>query len=78
MLSNHIMIVLVVAIVMTGLVLRARYAAMTARERRLQDTVAPAVQEELQRVKQRLSVLEQIAIEKDNSLAREIEQLRDR
>jgi len=36
------------------------------------------LREEVQQLKERLKVLERIAVEKENSLAREIEQLRDR
>lgn len=36
------------------------------------------LREELAQLKERLKVLERIAVEKENSLAREIEQLRDR
>jgi uncharacterized protein YlxW (UPF0749 family) len=37
-----------------------------------------ALREEVKRLKERLAVLERITIEKENSLEREIEQLRDR
>ena len=36
------------------------------------------LREELSQLKERLKVLERIAVEKENSLAKEIEQLRDR
>jgi hypothetical protein len=70
------MIVLVVATIMGGLVLRARYQAMAMREKRLRDATPLHLHDDLQRVKERLAVLEQIAIEKDGSLVREIEKLR--
>ena len=39
---------------------------------------APAADPEIARLKERLHVLERIAVEKENSLAREIDGLRDR
>jgi hypothetical protein len=80
--SSHVMVILIVAIVMIASVLRARYtslrkggggtgnAADEAENRRLREEVAA--------LKDRLAVLERITVEKENSLAREIEQLRDR
>jgi hypothetical protein len=75
------MVVWIVAIVMFASVLRARYqalrkqggadsAAESAENRRLREEVAT--------LKDRLAVLERITVEKENSLAREIENLRDR
>ena len=76
MFSNHIMYIVVAAIVMIGIVLRARYRSMEAAERRHLGVPGDEVREELQRLKQRLAVLERIAVEKDGSLMREIEDLR--
>ena len=77
--SAHLMVVLIVTIVMVAQVLRARYraqprdgidAAERAENLRLRD--------EVKELKQRLHVLERIATDRENSLSREIEELRDR
>jgi hypothetical protein len=79
--SGEIMVVLIVAIVMiTGLLKsRSRFQyhvenggddAGRAENQRLRDEVSE--------LKERLKVLERITVEKENSLAREIDQLRDR
>ena len=79
--SGEIMVVLIVAIVMiTGLLKsRSRFKypvdnggddAGRAENQRLR--------EEVSELKERLKVLERITVEKENSLAREIDQLRDR
>ena len=80
--SRELMVVLIVAIVMIASVLRARYghrrrnqpgleqgAGETAENQRLRD--------EVKQLRDRLAVLERIAVEKENSLEREIEALRD-
>jgi len=80
--SRELMVVLIVAIVMFAGVMRARYghrrrneagieqgAGATAENQRLRD--------EVKQLRDRLAVLERIAVEKENSLEREIEALRD-
>jgi uncharacterized protein YlxW (UPF0749 family) len=76
------MVVLIVAIVMIASVLRARY---TGGGRRHRDVEAPQAAAENQRLKEevralheRIAVLERITVEKESSLEREIEKLRDR
>lgn len=76
------MVIGIVLIVSIAGVLRARYGIRRdkhgnefstrddAETRRLRDEVA--------QLRERLQVLERITVEKENSLAREIEQLRDR
>ena len=77
------MVVLIVGIVMLASVLRARYgysrrrfgpdsgsAADSAETQRLRDEVT--------QLKERIKVIERITVEKENSLAKEIESLRDR
>ena len=81
--SSHIMVIMIVLIVMIASVFRARYsqgkdrhgnplpsASDNAETRRLR--------EEVERMRDRLEVLERITVEKENSLAREIEDLRHR
>jgi hypothetical protein len=75
------MVVLIVAIVMFAGVFKARYSH---RNRDLGDN-DPAgrvenqqLREEVSELKERIKVLERIAVDKENSLAREIEDLRNR
>jgi hypothetical protein len=77
--SGELMVVLIVAIVMiAGIVKqRARYSHRVdgdpnagGENQRLRD--------EVRDLKERLKVLERITVEKENSLAKEIESLRDR
>ena len=54
-------------------------AALASGQPRVPSQAAPPVQvetDELRRIQQRLQVLERIAVEKENALAREIEDLR--
>ena len=73
--------VLIVALVMFMIIMKSRYRYLEG----LRSTENPQdraenarLHEEVKQLKERLHVLERIAVEKDNSLAREIEQLRDR
>lgn len=77
------MVVLIVAIVMVASVLRARYGAHHRRRRPGEvegqsDGETLRLREEVKQLKERLHVLERIATDKENSLSREIEELRDR
>lgn len=76
------MVVLIVFIVMIGNVLRARAGgrrnrgenAVSAQEHA--ETVR--LREEVKALKDRIHVLERIAVEKEDTLSRQIEELRDR
>jgi hypothetical protein len=79
--SGQLTAVLIVAIVIMGSIIRAMFRGPRhpvtftnpqgeAENRRLRDEVS--------QLKDRLKVLERIAVEKENSLANEIESLRDR
>ena len=85
--------VLIVAIVMFAIVMKARYRALgghgeARRDRRMaayDEADDPRVEaenarlrSEVQQLKDRVKVLERIAVDKENSLAREIDDLRDR
>jgi hypothetical protein len=82
--SRELMIVLIVAIVMISVVLKARYRAKSPGHglpdaRGTGDNAeARQLREEMKALKERLAVLERITVEKENSLAREIEDLRGR
>ena len=83
--GGQMMVVLIVAIVMIASIIKSRHGS---HRRHRHDNMAPhAVQEageanrlreEVKLLRERLAVLERITIEKENSLEREIEQLRDR
>ena len=79
--SNHLMVVIIVAIVMVASVLRAGLGGRGAR-RRTPDGEDSAetmrLRDEVKQLKERLAVLERITVEKESSLEREIERLRDR
>ena len=81
--GRHEMIVAIIAIVMLATVLKARYNSQ--HRRRHGETLHPAEQaetlklrDEVKELKDRIKVLERITVEKENSLARQIEELRDR
>ena len=75
------MVAIIVVAVMIASVLRAKYG----HSRRARDDSNPVehaenlrLREEVKELKERLKVLERITVEKENSLAREIDDLRDR
>jgi hypothetical protein len=77
--SGELMVVLIVAIVMVAGIFRQRLrfshpidsqSDSGAENQRLRD--------EIRELKERLKVLERITVDKENSLAKEIESLRDR
>jgi uncharacterized protein YlxW (UPF0749 family) len=73
------MVVLIVAIVMIAGVFKARHSHRLHREadpaERLEND---RLREEVAELKERIKVLERITVDKENSLARQIEELRDR
>jgi uncharacterized protein YlxW (UPF0749 family) len=82
---NHgeVMVVWIVAIVMVASIFRAKYGYY--RRRRDSGAVPPQEQaetlrlrDEVKELKERLKVLERITVDKENSLSRQIEELRDR
>lgn len=85
--------ILIVAIVMFAIVMKARYRALGNGGEGRGDTHYPLrgdrddprveaenirLKSEVQELKDRVKVLERIAVDKENSLAREIDDLRDR
>jgi uncharacterized protein YlxW (UPF0749 family) len=71
------MVVLIVLIVMVASVFRARYSRPRNEARLSDDPEARRLLEEMKQLKERLATLERITIEKENSLERQIEELRD-
>jgi hypothetical protein len=85
MTGGQFMVVVIVAIVMIAQVLRARYGVGPHGRHRGEG--GPAVEdqaenrrlrEEVSELKERIKVLERITVDKENSLARQIDELRDR
>ena len=82
--SGETMVVMIVAIVMFASIFRARYGY--GRRYRRDDPEIDAqsraenqrLRDEVSQLKDRIKVLERITVEKENSLANEIESLRDR
>ena len=78
------MVAIIVVAVMIASVLRAKYGHSRRRSRGEEGISAQEhaetlrLREEVKALKDRLHVLERIAVEKENTLSREIEQLRDR
>jgi len=82
--GGQMMVVLIVAIVMVASIIKARYGYGRYGRRR-DSLIAPEQQgetlrlrDEVKELKERIKVLERITVEKENSLAKEIESLRDR
>jgi hypothetical protein len=78
------MVVLIVFIVMIGSVLRSR-SGFRRRDRHGENSLPPEeraetmrLREEVKALKDRIHVLERIAVEKEDTLSRQIEELRDR
>ena len=74
------MVVLIVAIVMIASVLRAKHSRRHHErdELPIRDVENERLRDEVKQLKERIQVLERITVEKENSLARQIEELRDR
>lgn len=78
--GRYEMIVAIVAIVMFASVLRARYGWHRSRRNEVErpDTgEALRLREEVKALKERIQVLERITTDRENTLSRQIEELRD-
>ncbi|HEV2816199.1 MAG TPA: hypothetical protein VGW40_03115 [Allosphingosinicella sp.] len=75
------MVVMIVLIVMAASVLRAGFGHRRrhrGEDRAIRDDAeTQRLREEVKQLKERLAVIERITVEKENSLEREIERLRD-
>jgi len=81
--SRELMVVLIVAIAMIAGIVRARYRyahrdMKREHESRLGAGETRRLLDEVRQLRERVSVLERITVEKENSLERQIEELRDR
>jgi uncharacterized protein YlxW (UPF0749 family) len=82
MTGGQMMVVLIVAIVMFASIIKSKHHR---RQRHLHDDAELGIETgetqqlraEVKQLKERLAVLERITVEKENSLEREIEKLRD-
>jgi hypothetical protein len=79
--GGQITAIVIVAIVMVASIVRAKYGYGRRREAGIapeQHAETLRLRDEVKELKERLKVLERIAVDKENSLAKEIESLRDR
>ena len=76
--SREAMVVLIVLIVMIATVFKARYRANVEQGPRGDDAETLRMKEEMKMLRERVQVLERIATDRENSLSRQIEELRDR
>ncbi len=80
--QGMVFVLLIITISIVGGILKARYGHRGDRRGRdlggHDDAETARLKEEVSALKERLQVLERITIEKESSLNREIEQLRDR
>lgn len=72
------MVVLIVAIVMIASVFKARAQSRGTPVERDDDGETLRLRDEVKALKERIKVIERITVEKENSLSRQIEELRDR
>lgn len=73
------MVAIIVVAVMIASVLRARYMGRTSdQESPVEGAETRRLRDEVKELKDRIKVLERITVEKENSLARQIDELRDR
>jgi hypothetical protein len=73
------MVAIIVVAVMIASVLRAKYQHRGSHDALPQDSVENArLRDEVSQLKERIKVLERITVEKENSLAKQIDDLRDR
>jgi hypothetical protein len=86
--SGQLTAVLIVGMIMMASIVRARYGySRLGRFRRYRGDIGPPpeqnsenlrLRDEVKELKERIKVLERITVDKENSLANEIESLRDR
>ncbi|PSJ39958.1 hypothetical protein [Allosphingosinicella deserti] len=76
--NQYSMVVLIVLIVMVATVMKARYRHGGNMMPRGDDPETLRMKEEMRMLRDRVAVLERIATDRENSLARQIDELRDR
>ena len=75
--NQYEMIVIIVAIVMFASVMRARFGGRHRRQTEAENPEAVRLKEEVKTLRDRIAVLERIATDKESTLERQIERLRD-
>ena len=84
--DRGVMVIVIVAIVMTASVIRSIFGYRHRRDRDMRREALSAPQDngenqrlrdEIKQLRERMAVIERITVEKENSLEREIERLRD-
>jgi uncharacterized protein YlxW (UPF0749 family) len=85
MTGGQMMIVLIVAMVMIASIVKSKQGHGRKRDRAgfepgstIESPDTTKLRDEVKQLKERLAVLERITVEKENSLEREIERLRDK
>jgi hypothetical protein len=77
--GGEFMVVMIVALVMIASIFRGRFRSHYRPENEdVPSAENQRLREEVHELKERLKVLERITVDKENSLAKEIESLRDR
>ena len=82
--GGQMMVVLIVAMVMLASIIKSRHGSRSrqrhgqAEGEAIESPETGRLRDEVKQLKERLAVLERITIEKENSLEREIERLRDK
>jgi hypothetical protein len=77
--GNQVFVLLIIAIVMAASIIRAKYGRRSAGEQPAEERGETLrLREEVKELKERLKVLERITVDKENSLAKQIDELRDR
>jgi uncharacterized protein YlxW (UPF0749 family) len=81
MTGGQIMVVLIVAIVMIASIIKSKAQVesrrMRGKDKAIETAETQRLRDEVKQLKERLAVIERITVEKENSLEREIERLRD-
>jgi hypothetical protein len=72
------MVVLIVAIVMIATVVKSRQRGRVAADDPQERVETLRLRDEVKQLKERIHVLERIATDRENTLARQIDELRDR
>ncbi|NNC48105.1 MAG: hypothetical protein HKO13_06705 [Sphingomonas sp.] len=79
--NEYEMVAFIVLIVMVTIMVTARWKYKYSNQSGIDDggsAVDPRLEAEVERLRDRVQTLERIAVEKEDSLTRQIEQLRDR
>jgi uncharacterized protein YlxW (UPF0749 family) len=82
--GGQLMVVLIVAMVMLASIIKSKHGSRSRRRggqpdgEAIESAETVRLRDEVKMLKERLAVLERITVEKENSLEREIERLRDK